>query len=172
MRSEPDRERAVRLRPPRPRAPRGEAQVWAYVFRKVGRMIQMGRRAGKKLASAARRNSYTRKAHIQRCSVRITYAKNKGPGQWKAHGRYLERESATGRVRGEGSGFDREREGLDLPGIVDSWQRAGDERLFKIIVSPEFGEEMDLVRHTRELVARMERDLHTKLEWAGVTHFN
>jgi hypothetical protein len=56
--------------------------------------------------------------------------------------------------------------------IVDSWQTTGDERLFKLIISPEFGEEMDLVRHARELVARMERDLGTKLEWAGVTHFN
>jgi hypothetical protein len=104
--------------------------------------------------------------------VRITYSKNKGPGQWKAHGRYLERESATGGERGKKSGFDRDREGLDLAHIANSWQHAGDERLFKIIVSPEFGERMDLVQHTRELVSRMERDLYTKLEWAAVTHFN
>jgi hypothetical protein len=84
----------------------------------------------------------------------------------------LERESATGGARGKRSGFDRDREGLGLAEIVNSWQRAGDERLFKIIVSPEFGEQMDLVQHTRELVSRMERDLYTKLEWAAVTHFN
>jgi hypothetical protein len=84
----------------------------------------------------------------------------------------LERESATGGERGKKSGFDRDREGLDLADIANSWQRASDERLFKIIVSPEFGEQMDLVQHTRELVSRMERDLYTKLEWAAVTHFN
>jgi len=80
--------------------------------------------------------------------------------------------TAAGGARGTGSGFDRDHEGLDLAGIVSSWQHTGDERLFKIIVSPEFGEQMDLVQHTRELVSRMERDLHTKLEWAAVTHFN
>ena len=31
----------------------------------------------------------------QRCAVRVTYLKNKIRGQWKAHGRYLARESAT-----------------------------------------------------------------------------
>jgi hypothetical protein len=84
----------------------------------------------------------------------------------------LERESATGGEREKKSGFDRDREGLNLADIANSWQRAGDERLFKIIVSPEFGERIDLVQHTRELVSRMERDLYTKLEWAAVTHFN
>jgi hypothetical protein len=172
MQNEPDREREVRLRPPRPPRARAEAQLWASAFRRMQIMLQAGRRARKRLAAAVRHSSYVRPPHIQRCSVRITYSRNKGPGQWKAHGRYLERESATGGTRGKRSGFDGDREGLDLADIANSWQRAGDERLFKIIVSPEFGEQMDLVQHTRELVSRMERDLYTKLEWAAVTHFN
>jgi|SRR5579859_464558 len=172
MQNQPDPEREIRLRPPRPRRPRAEVQVWASAFRRIQIMLRAGRRASKRLSAAARRSSYVTPPHIQRCSVRITYSKNKGPGQWKAHGRYLERESATGGEKGKKSGFDQDREGLDLADIVNSWQRAGDERLFKIIVSPEFGEQMDLVQHARELVSRMERDLYTKLEWAAVTHFN
>jgi hypothetical protein len=52
------------------------------------------------------------------------------------------------------------------------WQTEGDPRLWKLIVSPEFGERLDLDRLTRDLMARMEKDLGTKLEWVAVTHFN
>src|SRR5579859_5381229 len=96
MQNQPDPEREIRLRPPRPRRPRAEVQVWASAFRRIQIMLRAGRRASKRLSAAARRSSYVTPPHIQRCSVRITYSKNKGPGQWKAHGRYLERESATG----------------------------------------------------------------------------
>jgi hypothetical protein len=38
---------------------------------------------------------------------------------------------------------------------LQSWQ-AGDKRLWKLIVSPEFGDRVDLSRLTRDLVRRME----------------
>ena len=41
-----------------------------------------------------------------------------------------------------------------------------------MILSPEFGEKIDLDQMTREVMARMERDLGTKLEWVAVSHFN
>ena len=52
------------------------------------------------------------------------------------------------------------------------WQQAGDEHLFKIIVSPEFGDKMDLRQHVKELIAQMEKDLGTKLQWVAIDHFN
>jgi len=55
---------------------------------------------------------------------------------------------------------------------LNAWQSAGDPRLFKLIVSPEFGERLDLRQHTRQLLARMEKDLGTRLEWLAVAHFN
>ena len=55
---------------------------------------------------------------------------------------------------------------------LERWQSEGDPRLWKLIVSPEFGERLDLDRLTRDLMARMEKDLGTKLEWVAVTHFN
>src|SRR5438477_693042 len=42
----------------------------------------------------------------------------------------------------------------------------------ELIISPEFGERLDLKRHTRELMARMEQDLRLRLEWGAVAHFN
>src|SRR5579864_7478528 len=97
-----DDEKPFQIRPPR--KPRGagskkEVQIWCAAFRKVGRLIQMGRRVGRRAAAHARASSSGAgrgpRNHMQRCSVRVTYSKNKTPGQWKAHGRYIARESAT-----------------------------------------------------------------------------
>jgi type IV secretory pathway VirD2 relaxase len=41
-----------------------------------------------------------------------------------------------------------------------------------MIVSPEFGERIDLNRLTRDLMGKMEKDLDTRLEWVAVPHFN
>jgi len=55
---------------------------------------------------------------------------------------------------------------------LGEWQKAKDEHLFKLIISPEFGERMDLKQHTKQLVAQMEKDLGTRLQWVAVEHFN
>ena len=47
-----------------------------------------------------------------------------------------------------------------------------DQRLWKIIISPEFGDRVDLTRLTRDMMARVERDLGMPLEWVAVAHFN
>ena len=127
---------------------------------------------------------------MQRCSVRVTYARNKGDGQWAAHGRYLARDSATrgndpiatdqsptaeidpAHDRIGAFGFGSKGDVVPIAGTLHGWQTAGDAHVFKVILSPEFGERLDLKRHTRELVAQMEKDLHTGLEWVAVEHFN
>ena len=106
----------------------------------------------------------------QRCAVRVTYSRNKNAGQWRAHGYYLARERATEKREKKAAGFSRSERSVDIAQRLDEWQKAGDERLFKIIVSPEFGDRIDLENHTRELMARMERDLQTELEWVAVVH--
>ena len=75
-------------------------------------------------------------------------------------GRYIARESAGGSVLSQ--------LGNRVPGEVsrpaepakelERWQSEGDPRLWKLIVSPEFGERLDLDRLTRDLMARMEKD--------------
>jgi type IV secretory pathway VirD2 relaxase len=100
------------------------------------------------------------------------YAKNTVAGQWRAHGRYVARESATHEGDSKAVGFDGRGESIDIAGRLESWQKAGDERLWKLIVSPEFGDRADLKRLTRDLVSRMERDLGMPLEWVAVAHYN
>ncbi len=108
----------------------------------------------------------------QRCAVRVTYLKNKVRGQWKAHGRYLARESAAFESDAKPVGFNRETEGVDIAGKLQNWQAAGDQQLWKLIVSPEFGDRVDLSRLTRELITQMEKDLGTDLEWVAAEHYN
>jgi type IV secretory pathway VirD2 relaxase len=107
----------------------------------------------------------------------VTYSPNKTAGQWKAHGRYLARETATQGLQREKpsqkfAAFDAKQAGIDIARRLDTWQREGDQRFFKLIVSPEFEERMDLASHTRDLLSRMERDLGTALEWAAAVHYN
>ena len=62
--------------------------------------------------------------------------------------------------------------GIDIARQLENWQGASDERLWKMIVSPEFGDRIDLSRLTRDLVRQMEKDLGTDLEWVAVEHHN
>jgi type IV secretory pathway VirD2 relaxase len=55
---------------------------------------------------------------------------------------------------------------------LESWQAARDQRMWKVIISPEFGERVDLTRLTRDVMNRAEKDLATPLEWVAVAHFN
>jgi len=66
-------------------------------------------------------------------------------------------------------GFDAAREDLDIAAVVREWER-GDDLLWSFIVSPEDAARVDLREHVRDLVAGMERDLRTRLEWVAIDH--
>jgi type IV secretory pathway VirD2 relaxase len=102
----------------------------------------------------------------------VTYLNNKTRGQWKAHGRYLARESAAHENPVEGVGFGREDQKIDISARLADWQRAGDERMWKLIISSEFGDLADLRRLTADLMERIEKDLGTDVEWVAVEHHN
>ena len=108
----------------------------------------------------------------QRCAVRVTYVGNKTSGQWKAHGRYLARESATQRTAQREAGFDEAQQKLDVAHKLDDWQRAGDPRLWKIILSPEFGEKLDMQQLARGVMAGVETEIGAGVEWMAVVHYN
>src|SRR5439155_1981744 len=69
-------------------------------------------------------------ARWQRSTVKTSYSRNGRSASWAAHGTYLAREGAQ-RGGGKGRGFSAEQEGIDIPATLRSWQRAGDERLWK-----------------------------------------
>ncbi len=58
----------------------------------------------------------------------------------------------------------------ELAKSVATW--AHDAHHFRFIVSPEKGAELDLPAYTRDVMASVQRDLKTRLEWYGVCHYN
>src|SRR5215467_4281992 len=147
-----DDEKEFRLRPRKPPRPatRNDAPAWAIAFKTVMHHARSSRRATPKRVSVSRASI----PRNQRCAVRVTYTRNTVRGQWRAHGRYIERESAAG--SDSHVGFDRATVGIDIPARLESWQAARDRRLWKMIVSPEFGDRVDLSRLTRDLMTQIE----------------
>ena len=127
---------------------------------KYARSSRAGRRQGLRASPS----------HLQHCAVRLNYSSNRVAGHWCAHGRYIARESAS--TEPEKSGFGAKTVGVDIASELRNWQSGADPRLWKLIISPEFGERLDLKQLTRDVMGRMESDLHTSLEWVAVSHFN
>ena len=165
----PERARGIRL------GNRGAKQpkVRFTGYKKVMRVLQ----DGKKPKRAGRRGGgqlnppRPLRIYSQRVAVRLTYARNKSDGTWQAHGRYLERESAAGRD-GDGRGFGSDGPSVPIAKTLDVWQKAEDRHMFKLIVSPENGADLDLRAFTTEYMGRLEKELGTKLQWVGVDHHN
>jgi Protein of unknown function (DUF3363) len=159
-----------RLRPPRHKRPQSsnEPRIWSSAFKRIIHIVRMSRRGKQR----NRGRTGAPRPFRQRCAVRLTYSPNKTRGQWQAHGRYIARETAAREVSKEAAGFGPAGAVGDLPRALARWQAAGDPRVFKIIISPEFGERIDMVTLVRSLMARMERDLETPLEWVAAVHTN
>src|ERR1700691_5793023 len=165
-----DDERKVRLRPTKPRRPPDERIAWSSGYKLLMHYARSSRKARNRGTSGGKRASP--RPYLQRCAVRVTYLNNKTRGQWKAHGRYLAREGATHENPVEGVGFGREDQKIDIAARLEDWQKTGDERLWKLIISPEFGDLTDLRRLTADLMERVEKDLGTDVEGVAVEHHN
>ena len=83
----------------------------------------------------------------------------------KAHAAYLARDSAASSVF-----YDARADGVDGTARAEAWALS-DRRHFRIILSPEEGAKLhDLPSYTREVMARAEAVLGTKLAWVAVDH--
>ena len=157
----------------RPRSPRttGRGDIgWSVALRSVFRYAKNSSRPRTGVSTRSSVYTQSRRLFNQRCAVRATYSQNRTAGQWRAHGIYIARESAAGKEGRQGFGHDEELQ--DAPSTLDRWQRSGDERIWKVILSPEFGDRIDLEKLTREVIRRSEKQLGTKLEWVAVSHCN
>jgi type IV secretory pathway VirD2 relaxase len=78
----------------------------------------------------------------------------------------------AGTLEPDKAGFSAEAIEVDIASKLQEWQQGGDPRLWKLIISPEFGERLDLQQLTRDVMGRVQADLHKSLEWVAVAHFN
>ena len=182
-------ERSSRLRPGRVRrtsTPPPPVTSTAKNLLRLVRLVSRSSPSGARTTPAFNRIPASPKssAFQRRCIVNVRYASARTPGGWKAHGTYIERESAKGdRLPSEreaatefGSQVsDPDRLGLaqehPLGRLAESWQKAGDKRIFKIILSPE-DPNVDFQRIASEMISRIEQYTGAPVEWGGVVHRN
>jgi len=143
----------------------------------TGRMRQLGRRGGSGNATADPRQ--------QRVVVKASYSVHRAgtPGSsrtsgggsvLRAHVRYLARDSAS--LDGQaGKFYDATEQDVDAKQRVQAWEH--DRHHFRFIISPEYADQIDrqpsgMTGYVRELVAQMEQDLGTPLEWVAINHYN
>jgi hypothetical protein len=102
----------------------------------------------------------------QRATVKVKVVQ---AGKAPAHARYLEKEAA-GLDGAQVHAFTATRDAVDLKELTKEWSE--DRHYFQTIISPEHGDRLDMQRYVRDVMARYERDLGTKLTWGSVIHYD
>src|SRR6266852_933168 len=162
--------RLGRLKPGQTRRPRRMRLWWVGAMRRAKAAGAARRQPKSSAGGGGRRRAAAARVYGRRSVVKASFRRNRGKGAWVRHARYLARQSAQ-REAERGQGFDAGREGLEMAAVVREWERS-DELMWSFIVSPEDAERVDLRTHVREVVAGMERDLDTRLEWVAIDHHN
>jgi type IV secretory pathway VirD2 relaxase len=161
--------RLGRMKPGQGR-PRRVKLWWVGAMRRAKAAGAPRRQPKRSAGGGGRRRVPAQRFYGRRSVVKASFRRNRHNRGWTAHARYLARESAQ-REHERGLGFDAAREGRDIVATVKEWERA-DDLMWSFIVSPEDADRIDLRRHVRELVAGMEHDLGTRLEWVAIDHHN
>jgi type IV secretory pathway VirD2 relaxase len=160
-----------RLKPGQGRGPRRLVPWWVGALRRAKAASVMHRQPKTSAGGGGlRRRVAPARMYGRRSVVKASFRRNRGKGAWVRHARYLARERAQ-HEHDRGRGFDARSEGLDMAATVREWERA-DEVMWSFIVSPEDAARMNLRGHTRDMVAAVERDLGTGLEWIAIDHHN
>jgi type IV secretory pathway VirD2 relaxase len=109
-----------------------------------------------------------RRVMVKARVVKLSGAKAAGTAQ--GHLRYLQRDGVS-RDGEQGRFYSTFSDDVDGKAFLE--RGAGDRHQFRFIVSPEDGASFDTLKSfTRELVAKMEQDLGTTLDWVAVDHFD
>lgn len=137
---------------------------WTSSF--TGQRIGRGAAWGT-LASAGLMRTGARKAVVK---VRIAKLRSGIMAAPRAHLRYIQRDGVD-RNGEPGKLYGPQLDDVDGSAFTDTCE--GDRHQFRIIVSPDDGEQLaELKPFVRDLMQQMERDLETKLNWVAVDHYN
>ena len=135
-----------------------------------GRIVASGRSTFGRGRVASLRATHRLGHRSRQVVVKARVVRHGGRASLAAHLNYLQRDGVT-RDGEKGVLFGTDAEGLD-PGAFAA-RCENDRHHFRFIVSPEDAPDMgDLKGFTRELMARMEKDLGTRLDWRAVEHWN
>ena len=108
---------------------------------------------------------------VRRVVVKTRYVQGAGKnGKSAAHLRYIQRDG-TSRDGERGQLYSATEDRADGAAFVE--RGVDDRHQFRFIVAPEDGVDLsDLTAYTRDLMAQVETDLGTRLDWVAVNHHN
>lgn len=136
------------------------------VARSVSRSGHAGP-AGRRGAGRNGKRTYGRRVVVKARFVRLSMSSARALGE---HLRYISRDDAM-RPEDRGQVFNGESDAVDRDAFADA--ASEDRHHFRVIVSPEDGAEFrDMKPFVRDLVADMETDLGTRLDWVAAIHDN
>jgi type IV secretory pathway VirD2 relaxase len=132
-----------------------------YARRKTGGHRKRGSMAAHVKAPAM----YARRVTIKTRFVRMNYG---GKDSFRLHLKYIEREGvekdgSKGILYSQNDEFDRNHFAREIKGEPHS---------FRLIVSPEDADEIDLTKFTQKFMRQVEKDLGRGLEWTAANHYN
>lgn len=134
----------------------------------TGSHLGRGAGAGRVLASRDRYAAFRQRRVIVKS--RIVKLAGKGMASARAHLRYIQRDGMT-REGEPGKLYDALSDEADGKAFLERGE--GDRHQFRFIVSAEDAAQYDdLKPFVRRLMARMEEDLGTRLDWIAVDHYN
>ena len=176
---EPAERFRIRPRPPRSRTGRSGR---AFVTRVIAEMSQVGRGLGRASSRgnhamnrgqvAARFAGDRLKPQSRRVVIktRLVILASTSPHAVQAHLRYITRDGVTP-DGAPGVAYGSQGEHADLNAFEQRGR--GDRHQFRFIIAPENAAELeDLPAFTRELMARMEVDVGSRLDWVAVDHWD
>ncbi|MFT3964648.1 MAG: DUF3363 domain-containing protein [Sphingobium sp.] len=136
----------------------------------IGRATRRGVKGRGRVAATilkGRANSHGRRVVVK---TRLVNIRKAAAGSTARHVGYIERDGVT-REGTAGQAYDRVADATDSKTFVE--RAEGDRHQFRFIVSAEDAEDIaDLRRFTCDLMARMETDLGTRLDWIAVDHWD
>ena len=131
---------------------------------------RIGRGAAKGRLLSSRRSDDVSAARRVIVKTRLVRLGGKGIDAARAHLKYIQRDGVT-REGAPGELYAAREDVADGKSFLE--RGAGDRHQFRFIVSAEEGElYADLKPFVRRIMAQMEEDLGTRLDWVAVDHFN
>ena len=138
----------------------------------AGQVRRAAQRSSRSSGGRVKRGSVTEQYFSRRVIVKVHLVKMGAYGKdaQRHHLDYIQRDSAA-REGEKGILYSRDEAFID--GEEFHERGIDDRHQFRVIVSPEDGKELgDLRTYTRNVMAQMERDLGTKLDWAAANHYD
>ena len=138
----------------------------------AGQVRRAAQRSTRSSGGRVKKSAVTEQYFSRRVIVKVHLVKMGAYGKdaQRHHLDYIQRDSAA--REGE-KGILYSRDEVFLDGEEFHERGIDDRHQFRVIVSPEDGKEFgDLRTYTRNVMAQMERDLGTKLDWAAANHYD